>query len=147
LLPPKDLIGLINFFEMNSTIKNILAVITGIVLGSIINMGTLMLGHVILPPPGDTSTMEALEATMHLFTPKDFLFPFIGHAGGTLAGAFLAAKIAAKNKKVFAFTIGGLFLIGGISMVLMMPSPVWFTIVDLVGAYIPMAFIGWRIAK
>jgi hypothetical protein len=40
-----------------------------------------------------------------------------------------------------------LFLIGGIVNVFLLPSPTWFSIVDLVGAYIPMAFIGGKIGK
>lgn len=129
---------------MNPTIKNILAVITGIVLGSIINMGTLMLGHVILPPPGDTSTMEALEATMHLFAPQDFIFPFLAHALGTLIGAMVAVKMAANHPKRLALIVGVLFFIAGSINVYTLPAPMWFNAIDLVAAYIPMAFIAGK---
>ncbi|MDR9397724.1 hypothetical protein [Salibacter sp.] len=43
--------------------------------------------------------------------------------------------------------IGVFFLIGGIMNVYMLPSPMWFSIVDLVFAYIPMAVLGYRIGK
>lgn len=42
--------------------------------------------------------------------------------------------------------IGGLFLLGGIAMIFVLPSPTWYTMLDLVGAYIPMAWIGWKLA-
>ena len=76
---------------------------------------------------------------MHLFQPKHFLFPFLAHALGTFVGALLTALIAANHKMLFAFVIGIFFLAGGVTNVLMLPSPIWFTIVDL-AAYLPMAY-------
>ena len=59
---------------------------------------------------------------------------------------FIAALIAATHKTKFAFAIGALFLLGGISVNLMLPGPIWFEALDLLLAYIPMAFIGGKIA-
>jgi hypothetical protein len=47
----------------------------------------------------------------------------------------------------FALAIGFFFLIGGIMNVFMLPSPLWFTILDLAGAYIPMAWLGGLLAS
>jgi hypothetical protein len=91
--------------------------------------------------------MESLKSSMHLFEAKHFIFPFLAHALGTLAGAFLSALIAASHKMKFALAIGVFFLIGGIVNVFMLPSPVWFTILDLAVAYIPMAWLGSMMAS
>ena len=133
---------------MNPILKNILAVLVGALIGSAVNMGIIMLsGSIIAPPEGsDNTTMEGLIATMHLFEPKHFIFPFLAHAMGTLVGAFLTAMIASSHQLKFALAIGILFLTGGIYMVMALPSPVWFTVLDLVGAYIPMSYFGWRLA-
>jgi len=133
---------------MNATIKNILAVIAGLILGSAVNMGLVMIsGSVIAPPEGaDVTTMEGLKESIHLFQPKHFLFPFLAHAMGTLVGAFVAGLIAANNKMTFALVIGVFFLIGGIINTFMLPSPIWFNILDLLGAYIPMAWFGGKLA-
>nr|WP_315233584.1 hypothetical protein [uncultured Flavobacterium sp.] len=127
---------------MNPIIKNILAILTGIVIGSLVNMGIIMIsGSIIAPPEGaDVTTTEGLKASMHLFEPKHFIFPFLAHALGTFVGAFLAALLAGTHKMKFALSIGVFFLLGGIASVFMLPSPTWFTVVDLVGAYIPMAY-------
>lgn len=129
---------------MNSIIRNILAVITGFIIGSIVNMSIINISGSIIPPPegADITTMEGLKATMHLFKPIHFLFPFLAHAIGTLAGAIIAAMIAANHKMRFALVIGLFFLIGGITNILLLPSPTWFAMVDIGGAYIPMAWIG-----
>lgn len=132
---------------MNPIIKNILAAIAGIIIGSAVNMGIIMVsGSIIAPPDGaDVTTMEGLKASMHLFEPKHFLLPFLAHSLGTFAGAFVAAFIAANHKMKFALGIGLFFLAGGITNIFMLPSPTWFTIVDLVGAYIPMGYFGGKL--
>ncbi|MBC5775380.1 hypothetical protein H8S95_14970 [Pontibacter sp. KCTC 32443] len=133
---------------MNPIIRNILAIIAGIVIGSLVNMSLIAVSGSIIPPPdgADVTTTEGLKASMHLFQPKHFIFPFLAHALGTFAGAFIAALIAANHKIKLALGIGIFFLAGGIASVFMLPSPTWYTIVDLVGAYIPMAYIAGRLA-
>jgi len=37
------------------------------------------------------------------------------------------------------------FFVGGVMMISMVPSPLWFNIVDLVFAYIPMSFIALKL--
>ena len=135
--------------NMNPIVRNILAVITGAILGSIVNMGIIMISGSIIPPPegADVTTTEGLKAAMHLFQPKHFIMPFLAHALGTFAGALIAGLIAATHKMKFALGIGVLFLLGGVASVFMLPSPVWFTILDLVVAYIPMAYIAGKIVS
>lgn len=84
---------------------------------------------------------------MHLFEPKHFVFPFLAHALGTFTGAFMTALIAASHQLKLALFIGTIFLAGGIYMVIALPSPVWFSVLDLGGAYIPMAYFGWKLAN
>lgn len=134
---------------MNSILRNILAVVAGLVVGSIVNMGIVMISGSIIPPPegGDITTMEGLKATMHLFEPKHFIFPFLAHALGTLVGAFVAAKIASTSKMLMALIVGLFFLIGGIINISMLGGPMWFNVLDLVVAYIPMAYLGWKFSN
>ncbi len=131
---------------MNPILKNIIAVVTGIIIGSFVNMGIIMISGSIIPPPegADITTMEGLKASMHLFGPKNFIFPFLAHAGGTFVGALLAALIAANHKMRFAISIGVVFLIGGVMNVMMLPSPLWYSVLDIGLAYIPVA---WLAAK
>lgn len=133
---------------MNPILKNVLSIVAGLVVGSIVNMGIVVISGSIVPPPegGDITTMEGLKATMHLFEPKHFIFPFLAHALGTLVGAFVAAKIATTRKMTMALTIGVFFLIGGSINIFMLGGPVWFTVLDLAVAYIPMAYLGGRFA-
>ena len=129
-------------------LRNILAVIVGAFVGGAVNMSVIMAGSSVVSPPNgiDTSTMEGLLEAMPLMGPEHFLMPFLAHAIGTLVGAFLAALIASSYKIWFALLIGGLFLIGGVMMAKQLPSPLWFDATDILLAYIPMAWLGWRFA-
>lgn len=133
---------------MNPILKNILAVITGLVLGSVANMGLVMIGGEVIPPPGgiDSTNMESLAEAMHLFGPEHFIFPFLAHAIGTLVGAYIAARIAATHKMTFAIAIGAFYLLGGIVNAFLLPAPIWFIALDLIGAYLPMALLGGNLA-
>lgn len=131
---------------MNSTIRNIIAIIVGVIIGSIINGSLIAISGKVIPPPNgaDVTTLEGLKASIHLFEAKHFIFPFLAHALGTLVGAFIAAKIAVRNKLRVALIVGVLFLLGGIANCFMLPAPFWFMAVDVLFAYMPMAYLGWK---
>lgn len=134
---------------MNSTVRNVFSVIAGVILGSAVNMGIIMVSGSIIPPPEgvDMTTMEGLKESMHLLEPHHFILPFVAHALGTLTGAWITVKMVTNYKMKFALSIGIFFLIGGTMNTFMLPSPIWFTVLDLAGAYIPMAWIGWKLAE
>ena len=132
---------------MNSLIRNILAIIVGWFGGSLINIGLVKIGHSIFPIEGvDLNDMDAFAEIMPTLDNEHFIFPFLAHALGTLVGATIAALVAANHKMKFALAIGVLFLLGGIMVNYMLPGPTWFTISDIVIAYIPMAWLGGKIA-
>jgi hypothetical protein len=132
---------------MNPIIRNILALVAGWLVGSVINMGLIQTGHTLMPIEGvDPSDMEALAAVMPTLDFKYFIFPFLAHALGTLVGAIVAGLLAVSHKMKFSLGIGVLFLIGGIMVNYMLPGPTWFAVADIVLAYIPMAWIGGKIA-
>lgn len=126
----------------------LLSVLLGFAIGNAVNMGLIMIGGKVVPPPvgADVTTMEGLRASLHLFEAKHFVFPFLAHALGTFAGAFVAGLLAPNRSTVPAYVVGGLFLLGGIANVIMLPGPAWFSAVDLLLAYLPTAWIGQALA-
>ena len=72
--------------------------------------------------------------------------PFLAHAVGTFVGALTAYSIAATYRVQIAYAIGAIFLCGGITASFMIPAPKWFIGLDLLVAYLPMAWIGLRLA-
>lgn len=63
---------------MNPILRNILAFIGAVLLGSILNMLIVNFSSMLIPPPAgaDLSTEEGLKAAMPLMEPKHFLMPF-----------------------------------------------------------------------
>lgn len=133
---------------MNNIVRNILAVIAGFFAGGIVNMGIVTIGPMIIPPPAgaDMTTVEGLKAAMSQMGPANFIPPFLAHALGTLVSAGVAAFIAGSHKFIFAMVMGALGLLGGIAAATMIPAPMWFVALDLIVAYIPMAWLGWKLA-
>lgn len=127
----------------------VLAVVLGLVIGSVVNMALIMVsGSVIPPPPGaDMTTAEGLTASMHLLQPRHFVFPFLAHALGTLVGAVVATLLTPGRTAGPAYAVGILFLLGGIAAVAMIPAPAWFSALDLIVAYLPMAWLGHRLVS
>lgn len=134
---------------MNSTLRNILAVVAGIIAGGAANMAIISVSGSIIPPPEgvDPSNMESIKESMHLFQPIHFLMPFLAHAVGSFTGALVAAFIAASHKMKFAIGLGAWTMIGGIMAATMIPSPTWFIVADLGLAYIPTAYLAGKIAS
>ena len=67
------------------------------------------------------------------------------HALGSLVGGLVAALIAATRKMTFALVIGLVHLVGGIAAAVLIPAPAWFIVLDLVVAYVPMAWVGGKL--
>jgi len=134
---------------MSSIIRLIVAGVLGFVAGSVVNMGIIIVGPALIPPPPgvDMSTMESLAETIHLMGPVNFIAPFLAHALGTLSGVFVACLLANDRRNAIAGVLGILFLAGGIAASTMIPAPLWFIVMDLLLAYLPMAWLGLLFAN
>jgi hypothetical protein len=128
---------------MNPVLRNILAVLIGAIVCMVLNgllLGVMM--KAIPPPigfdPNELASYSVLEA-------RHLMSPFVAHAVPSLIGGLLAALIAATRKMTFALMVGGLHLIGGIAAAFLIPAPAWFIALDLVVAYLPMAWLGGKL--
>ena len=134
---------------MPQLLRNVLALLAGIAIGGGVNMALITLSPSLIPPPAgvDVNSAESLSKAMHLFEPRHFVMPFLAHALGTLAGALAAYLIAATYKAPMAYVIGAVFLCGGVAASFMIPAPAWFIALDLLAAYLPMAWLGVQIGS
>lgn len=128
--------------------RNIVAVVVGVIIGGIVNMGVLTAGQTLIPlPPGvDPNNIESLAAAMPNFESAQFIVPFLAHALGTLIGAMWAHLLAGSRQLTWAFLIAAINFCGGVAACFMLPAPLWFEALDLVFAYFPMAFLGAQLA-
>lgn len=133
----------------NKFFKRAINFIIAIIAGMGLNMVIIMLSGNIVPPPegADLKTMEGLKAAMPLMQPIHFLMPFLAHALGTMLAALIVVlRVDAYHQK-FAIGAGLIFFTAGALNVYLLPAPFWFNVLDLIGAYLPMAFIGYLLAR
>ncbi len=111
-------------------------------------MAVIAAGHAIMLPPAgfDGNSMEGVASTIHLLKPIDFIVPFLAHALGPFVGVLVAMFIAASGRKTIAIILACLFLAGGIAANVMIPAPMWYRVVDVLFAYVPMTFLGWKLS-
>lgn len=133
---------------MNPILRNIIAVLIGAIAGGFVNMQIVELGYSVFPL-GDfnKNDFDAFISAMENAGNEHYLFPFLAHALGTFVGAALTSLFGASHQFRLSIIIGIFFLIGGIAANLMIPGPLWFSIMDILLAYIPMAWIGHILAS
>tara|TARA_B100001758_G_C17810643_1_gene304323 strand:+ start:129 stop:449 length:321 start_codon:yes stop_codon:yes gene_type:complete len=105
----------------------------------LINMAVISFGGYIFEIPNNFNAMN--------WDLKYFIFPFLAHSLGTFSGALTVVKLSKKTSVIFPLIVGFYFLTGGIYMATILPAPRWFLFLDLIFAYIPMAFLAWKISK
>ena len=132
-----------------TTLRTVAAVLLGLLVGSVVNMGLIMLGSVVVPPPPgvDSSDFESIAASMHLFEFKHFIPPFLAHAVGTFVGSLVAVLLDYRRGKIVAFMVGAVFFAGGVAASFMLPAPAAYIAIDLVAAYFPMAAAAYWVVK
>jgi hypothetical protein len=129
-----------------------IGVVTGALVGAFANGVTLNAGTALIPPPAGVNhqNIESINASIAQYSAAQLMVPFAAHAVGALLGGAIAWAIARGRTAgmVSAIVVGALFLAGGVTMVVMLPNtPTWFAALDLIGAYVPMAWLGTRIAR
>lgn len=135
---------------MNSTLKNILATIAGLVAGGVIVALGEMVGSTLFPLPFELdfsdpeSAMNTLALNMDQVPLGSQLAVIFSHLIGTLVGAWIAMKLSADST-VPAYTVIGLLLVATIMNLLQIPHPLWFDIADVAGVIIG-GFIGIRLS-
>jgi hypothetical protein len=93
----------------------------------------------------DLSTIEGFKAAIPLYEARQWLPAFFEHAVGSIAGGAVAAFVAASHRMTLALGVGALHMVGGIAAAVILPLPIWVTVVDLVAMYLPMAWIGGKL--
>ena len=129
-------------------LRNTLALTIGAAVGIILNGWLINISGSIIPLPEgvDPNNLDSIQTHMHMYSWKHFVIPFWAHALGAFVSAFIAAKIWLGNTMIPGYIFGLFFLIGGISMVYLIKSPIIPSLVDLVFAYLPMGWLGARLA-
>lgn len=124
--------------------RTILGVLVGLVVAwlvmSLCEFGSLALHR---PPPGlDLRNPEALALHIASAPLSAMLLVLAGWVLGAFLGGWVAARIA-RHRRVAALVIGALVVLGVVANNLMIPHPLWMTIVGI-ALPIPTAWFAAR---
>lgn len=127
-------------------LRKILAVIGGIVAGSLTVAAVEMLGHYLYPLPKGMKTddMEAMKEYIPNAPFMALFFVIIAYALAALVVGFVSTKIANDGKNKYAIIGGIIFLIITIVNLVMLPTPIWFWVLGI--AVWGLVFVGYQLA-
>ena len=108
-------------------LRNIGAVIAGMIVGMALNMAIIMANLIFFPMPEGLSMQdqEGFSAWAATLPDSAFILPMMAHLAQAFGGGWLAARLGASNPMVLAMIVGVLSLVGGIMNALSMEIPTW----------------------
>ena len=126
--------------------RKILAVVGGVILGGVVVFVVEWISSKVYPlPPGlDLNNREAMKAYVAALPIGALLFVLLAYVLGSLAGGWLAAKIARDSRLHLPLTVGGVLLFFGIINLVTIPHPLWFAMVSIL-VFLPAAYLGGRL--
>jgi hypothetical protein len=118
--------------------KNIAAGVAGVVIAVALVWLVEKIGHAVYPPPADLdlTDAEAMRAYIATLPPGALLFVAAAWFVGTLCGTCAACAIGTAKPTHFAVVVGGLMLVATIMNLAMIPHPMWFSVLGIVGVLV-----------
>ncbi len=109
-------------------LRNVFAVIAGLVVGMVVNMALVMLNaYVLFPMPEGTDMADPAQMNAYIATlpAVAFIVVLAAHLGQSFVGGWTAARLGASAPLVLAMIIGVLSLVGGIMNMMQIDHPAW----------------------
>lgn len=126
-------------------IKNVLYVLSGVMIGGAVIYLVESIGHKIytLPENFDWTDPEVIESHIASLPIGAFVVVLLAYILGSFAGGFMAAVY--KNSGLpNVIAVGIVLLLLGLLNMLMIQHPTWFLVVSLM-IYVPSAYLGGRL--
>lgn len=129
-------------------VRNIIAVILGLVVATLVIMSIQMISYSLYPMPEgiDPTDTEAMRTHVQSLPPMAFLIVLLSYFMGTLIGVIVAIKVADTHHKQLALGIATVLMILGIINLFQITHPMWFNIICVL-LFIPTALLGYQLAK
>jgi len=118
--------------------KNIAAGVAGVIIAVALVWLVETLGNSVYPPPPELNFADKEAMRSYIASMPIGAFLFVGGAWfvATLGGTFAACKIGDARPVTFAMVVGGLMLIATAANLIMIPHPLWFSILGVVGVVV-----------
>ena len=108
-------------------LRNIAAVIAGLVVGMIVNLALIQLNTVFYPLPDgvDMTNIAQMKDAVQGMPAAAWILVFAAHLGQAFVGGWVAARLGASRPMMLAMIVGVLSLAGGVANAVMLSAPVW----------------------
>jgi uncharacterized protein YacL len=130
---------------MHPILRSVLAVLAGALVAFVLIAVIELLSGKLYPLHAKSGNPEDLAAAMARAPMGALLLMLLGWAVGTLAGAWTAARVAARSHLAHGLVVGVLFLCFAVANMLSIPHPFWFWIAA-VALFLPCAYLGATLA-
>lgn len=129
-------------------VKNIVAGFAGIIVAGLLVWLVEMLGHAVYPPPTDLNFADAETMRAYIDTLPLAALLFVAAAWfiGTLGGTVLACKLGDAKPMIYAIVVGGLMLVATVANLIVIPHPVWFSVLGVAGIVVA-AWLGMTLGS
>ena len=126
-------------------LRNILAVILGLVIGNIAIMGLHYLSMLVYPLPNEIemSDIDAIASYIKTAPLGSLILVMVAHLGGTFIAGISVALVRANIKALYI--IGGVFTLAGLYNLYVLQHPIWFNIEAIL--YFPAAMYGYKLIE
>ena len=121
--------------------------LAGIIAAFVVITLVQMIGHQVIPPPSgmNPADPDSIREAMASLPIGAFLFVLLSYFLGAFTGSFVATWLGGVRVRTSAIVVGGLVFAATVANLVMIPHPIWFSVVALAG--IPVAaFFGARLA-
>lgn len=129
---------------MNPRLKNILAVVAGVVAGSLVIGVVEKLTAEKVPEGLDFNNKEVMVEYIKNLPARAFAFLLVAYFLGSVAAGYVANLIARSTGKKPALTAGLILFLAGVMNLVAIPHPMWFAITSSL-VYFAGAWIGGRL--
>lgn len=114
-------------------LRILLAIVAGIIVGSICVWAVETLNHLVHPYPAGmkANDMEAFKDYIENLPFSGKLIVILGYALGAFVAGFIATKVSRNGKHTAAIICGIIFLSFTVYNMTVLPTPVWFWILGI----------------
>lgn len=108
-------------------LRNIGAVIAGLLVGMLVNILVVQLNFAFFPLPAgvEMSDTEQMKNVIAQMPPAAWILVFAAHLLQAFVGGWVAARLGASHRMVLAMIVGFLSLAGGVANAVMLSLPAW----------------------
>ena len=118
--------------------RNIGAGIAGVIVAIALVWVVEFAGHSIYPPPADLDlgNSDVMRAYIDTLPLGALLTVAIAWFVGSLGGCFVACRLGSARPLVYALVVGGVMFAGAVFSLLIIPHPLWFSALGIVGIFV-----------